>query len=561
MKRTASLLLSLLLLCALALPAAADGAEIPPVTTSAQLQYIQKYGNVILDLPAAELDALGYRFGDVLTLSVGDQTVTAPYCDSYGCVDAGQPVLAARGGYLLAAVNMGDFAGTYGVAEKTRAEDGGILWSRADGAERVEFTISMAQQGGYFEEYALRSLQYTDAREDYPDLTDAQFANFRAVSTTGMGKNRLHRSSTPIDPRHGRSEYADAAMTDAGVTLILNLADSAAEAAQMDGFPGKSYAAADVVYAPLGLELTDADTRHALAEGLRAFAARPGVYAVHCIEGTERAGFVIALLECLMGAEAEEVAADYMESYANYYSLTPADARYETILKNGLLRTLGAAFGTENVMDADLAESAARYLTDAGLTEAEVTLLKANLAAGRPFCDVSDADADAVEAVSAAGWMNGTDAQHFSPAAALSRAHLAAILWRAAGQPAAGAALPFADVLPESWYAEAVRWAASEGISNGVAPGVFAPDAPVTREQLAAMLYRFEKARGGGFTGLWSFRLPFSDAADVSEWAYEPLCRLTMQGVFPDPGGALLPRSPVSRGEAAVLLARWKDAI
>ena len=560
MKRTASLLLSLLLLCSLALPAAAAETEVPPVTTAAQVQYIQKYGNVILDLPAADLDALGYRFGDVLALSFDGQTVTLPYCDSYGCVDAGQPVLAARGGYLLAAVNMDDFAGTYGVADKTRTEDGDILWSRADGAERVEFTISMAQQGGYFEEYALRSLQYTDVREDYPDLTDAQFANFRAVSTTGMGLNRLYRSSTPIDPRHGRSGYADAAMADAGVTLILNLADSAAEAAQLDGFPGKSYAAADVVYAPLGLELTDADTRHALAEGLRALAAQPGVYAVHCIEGAERAGFVAALLECLMGAAAEEVAADYMESYANYYGVTPSDVRYETILKNGLLRTLGAAFGVENVMEADLSACAARYLTDAGLTEAEVTLLKANLAAGRPFCDVPDADAAAVEAVSAAGWMGGTDAQHFSPAAALSRAQLAAILWRAAGQPAADAALPFGDVATESWYADAVRWAASEGISNGVAPGVFAPDAPVTREQLAAMLYRFEKVHGNGFTGLWSFRLPFSDADEVSEWAREPLSWLTMQGVFDSSEGALLPRSPVSRGEAAGLLARWKVA-
>ncbi len=560
MKRIASLLIGLLLLFALALPTVADGAEIPPVTTSAQLQYIQKYGNVILDLPAADFDAMGYRFGDVLTLSVGGQSVTLPYCDSYGCVDAGQPVLAARSGYLLAAVNMGDFAGTYGVADKTRTEDGGILWSRSDGAERVELTISLAEQGGYFEEYALRSLQYTDTREDYPDLTDAQFANFRAVSTTGMGLNRLYRSSTPIDPRHGRNEYADAAMADAGVTLILNLADSAAEAAQLDGFPGKSYAAATVIYAPLGLESNDADTRRALAEGLRAFAAKPGVYAIHCIEGAERAGFVAALLECLMGAEAEEVAADYMESYANYYGVTPSDARYETILRNGLLRTLSAAFGVENVMDADLAESAARYLAGAGMTEDEIARLKANLAAGRPFCDVSDDDADAAEAVKAAGWMGGTDAQHFTPAAALSRAQLAVILWRAAGQPAANAALPFADVAPENWYAEAVRWAASEGISNGVAPGVFAPDAPVTREQLAAMLYRFEKVHGNGFTGLWSFRLPFSDADEVSEWAREPLSWLTMQGVFDSSEGALLPHSPVSRGEAAGLLARWKVA-
>ena len=74
------------------------------------------------------------------------------------------------------------------------------------------------------------------------------------------------------------------------------------------------------------------------------------------------------------------------------------------------------------------------------------------------------------------------------------------------------------------------------------------------------MLYRFEKVHGNGFTGLWSFRLPFSDADEVSEWAREPLSWLTMQGVFDSSEGALLPRSPVSRGEAAGLLARWKVA-
>ena len=559
MKRTLSLLLAALLLLALALPAAA-AEDVPPVTTRAQLIYIQKHGNVILDLPAAELDALGYRFGDVLTLRLPDREVTLPYCDSYGCVDAGQPVLAARSGLLLAAINMGDFASTCGVADKERAEDGSITWSRADGAEAVEITISMAEPGAYAEQYALRSLQYSDERADYPALTDAQFANFRAVRTTGMGANRLYRSASPVNPQHGRSGFADAAMADAGVTVVLNLVDTPAECAAFDGYADSYCAGVTTVFAPMGFDLTDADNRGALAQGLRALAAQPGVYAVHCLEGKDRAGVVTALLECLMGATAQELAADYMETYANYYGLAPADARYPILLENGLLQPLGAALGVAIADTSDLAAAAARYLSDIGLSEAEIAQLKAHLAASRPFADVSDADAPAVEAVRGALWMSGTDETHFSPAAPLTRAQLAAVLWRAAGQPVVDYILPFADVPGDVWYAEAVRWAAAERITEGVAPGCFAPDAAVTREQLAAMLYRYERARGGGFTGLWSFPLSYGDAAEIADWAFEPVCWLTMHGVTEGADGLFAPKAAVRRGEAAAILARWKDA-
>ena len=92
------------------------------------------------------------------------------------------------------------------------------------------------------------------------------------------------------------------------------------------------------------------------------------------------------------------------------------------------------------------------------------------------------------------GLMNGTGANTFSPDGATSRAMIATILWRLSGSPAAAAAQPFTDVVAGSWYAEAVNWAAGEGIVTGYDGGIFAPDKAITREELAAMLYRYAQS-------------------------------------------------------------------
>ena len=69
---------------------------------------------------------------------------------------------------------------------------------------------------------------------------------------------------------------------------------------------------------------------------------------------------------------------------------------------------------------------------------------------------------------------------------------------------------------------EAICWAASEGIVNGYSTETFGPSDAITREQLAAILYRYEQYTGGGFAGAWMFRMDYADLADVSDWAYEP---------------------------------------
>ena len=177
-----------------------------------------------------------------------------------------------------------------------------------------------------------------------------------------------------------------------------------------------------------------------------------------------------------------------------------------------------------------------------------------------PFSDVAESAwyADAVAYVYEAGLMTGTGEGTFSPDAAASRSMVAAILWRMAGSPVVNYAMDFTDVPQGQWYSEAVRWAASEGVVTGCGDGTFGTDAPVTREQLAAMLYRFAQARGWDVTPSASLA-SYADAADVSAWAAPALEWASGAGILEGTGSGLHPQGQATRAELAAVLLRLSE--
>ena len=101
---------------------------------------------------------------------------------------------------------------------------------------------------------------------------------------------------------------------------------------------------------------------------------------MHCNEGKDRAGFVSAVLEALMGASAEEITADYMVTYFNYYGVQLGTEQYDIIASTNIQKTLAAAFGLESLFDGDLQAAAVRYLESIGLTTEEIAAGQACLA-------------------------------------------------------------------------------------------------------------------------------------------------------------------------------------
>ena len=169
---------------------------------------------------------------------------------------------------------------------------------------------------------------------------------------------------------------------------------------------------------------------------------------------------------------------------------------------------------------------------------------------------------EAVDYVLNNGLMDGVGGGRFAPGGETSRAMVVTILWRLAGSPQAGKDSGFTDVAGGLWYTDAVAWAAEKGIVGGYGSGMFGPADPVTREQLAVMLYRYAKLQGKGFVGSWMFPLDYADADRVSGWAYEAMCWMTMNGVIQGRGGSVLaPQGPATRAEAAAMLMRFSEAI
>ena len=175
-------------------------------------------------------------------------------------------------------------------------------------------------------------------------------------------------------------------------------------------------------------------------------------------------------------------------------------------------------------------------------------------AAGGTFTDVPATHwaAGAVAFVSSQGLLQGTGASTFAPGQPMTRAMLVTALWREAGSPVVNYAMDFDDVDEDQWYTEAVRWAASEGIVTGTGKG-FSPDAALTRESLAAILFRYAGGQADA-DQLGSY----ADGAGVSAWAREAMNWAVAQGLITGKsGGRLDPGGTASRAEVSAILMRY----
>lgn len=163
---------------------------------------------------------------------------------------------------------------------------------------------------------------------------------------------------------------------------------------------------------------------------------------------------------------------------------------------------------------------------------------------------------DAVLWAAEGGIVTGTDAVHFSPDASCTRAQLVTLLWRAAGSPVVNYAMNFNDVDSGAYYAEAVRWAASEKVVEGTTAETFAPDAAVTRAQVVTMLYRFAKAQGMDTTQGGMAIREFDDFDAVPAYALEAMDWAVNAGVLKGDNNRLLPQDNCTRAQIVTMLYR-----
>lgn len=179
------------------------------------------------------------------------------------------------------------------------------------------------------------------------------------------------------------------------------------------------------------------------------------------------------------------------------------------------------------------------------------------------FTDINPDEwyAEGIRYVLEHGIMNGMGKAMFAPGGKITRAQLATILWNMEKRPETPYTTSFSDVKSGDWFVGAVSWAVGKEYMNGVGSGKFDPNGELTREQLATILYRYASEKGKGFKGVNQFKLNFPDANQVSQWAVEPFCWMTFNGIMNGKDGKLAPKDGATRAEIATVLMRFNEII
>lgn len=334
--------------------------------------------DLYLDYPADSF-LTKFQIGDVVTVAVvGYDTLEMPVAESANDVPISWFALKATKGSenLIMTIHYGQMSHILKI--------NGIKTP-------IDVVITQKDNGGYL--LGLETMRYAQRmsshEESYPNISVEEFANFREVSTTGMGKKKLYRSSSPIDHSLGRNFYADSLAKVADVATFINLANTEDNAKSYGSFDSSYYSSQNAVFLNLPVEFFSSRFKEGLVRGFRYMIDHNGPYLVHCTYGMDRTGFTIAVLEALMGATAEEIQADYAKTFSNYFNIIDGrqiglNELQVDFFKHVVLRNLRAIYHAEgvdvpNTGNVDWATATENYLGKLGMTQQEIFFLKHRL--------------------------------------------------------------------------------------------------------------------------------------------------------------------------------------
>ncbi len=331
----------------------------------------------------------------------------------------------------------------------------------------------------------------------------------------------------------------------------------------LDAIDGLIYKPADYSRVESAMTLIPADLSLYTEESVKALnnALDAVVDGVLITEQAQVDAWANAILDAIAGLTMKP--ADYSEIDA-LMAMIPADlSQYSTESVFALNAILA-----EIEQNALLDEQAKVDAWAAALTEALEGLEKkcdgGKDCPGKNFTDMPAADNwahEGIDFVVSRGLFNGMSETTFAPNGKMTRAMLVTVLWRLAGKPIEGK-LIFGDVEEGVWYTDAIKWASKNSIVNGVSYGVFAPNQLVTREQLAAILYRYATYRFGSEPEGAADLSGFADEAKVGTWSRDAISWANSAGIVQgsrDSAGRLwiYPQNSATRAEVAAMIMRF----
>ena len=352
-----------------------------PVALGVPVTQDTRFGAAFIKLTIDEFNALGFAYGDCVSISFsnGYSLDEVPYFNGYYTA-ASQPVLVAYPGYPYIDLDI--------------STDGG-MWHAAGLSEGDTADIRLVERGRHLTVQQTFDTAYTNDRKDY--ATDEIFANYRSCAGGQLGQGVVFRGASPIDDEYNRAAYVSRFIQRDGISFVLDISDTPETmAAFIDechssgldcSYFEELLAQGRVCALGLSAGYRGMDFRRKLVDGLRQMIGFEPPYYIHCVEGKDRTGFVAILLEALMGASYAQMCDDYMQTYENYYGISPTSQpdKYDALVSlrfddmlaflAGLLRTDGHKPGKAELVDMDFRDCARAYLASGGMDDADIDAL------------------------------------------------------------------------------------------------------------------------------------------------------------------------------------------
>ena len=323
-----------------------------------------EFGAAMLDFTEEDMEKAGFNLGDVISITIDDREIVMPYYDGY---------YTRNGEYLCVAYP------TYPSICFTANNIG--LPKDLSGLEGHDVIVKMKEKYGSLDVQLALSMKYSNNRTEY-DISDKEFANARAVHAGNIANGILHRSSSPFCNDINRASYVSEYLEQEKVKTVLNLADTEEKMLTYDMPPysRKLWEEGNEILCPLKADPTSDDYNKRLIEALKELPSRPAPYVVNCMEGKDRTGYVCALLEGLCGATYDEIVADYLISYDNYYQINPVKDRElcNTLLSLRLNMCLMYYAGVDSeaqLPNVDYEKAFSKYLLSHGMSQQQLDAL------------------------------------------------------------------------------------------------------------------------------------------------------------------------------------------
>ena len=332
-----------------------------------------EFGAAMLDFTEEDMAKAGFSLGDVISITVDDKEIVMPYYDGY---------YTRNGDYLCVAYP------TYPSICFT-ANNIGLPKNLSD-LEGHDVIVKMKEKGGKLDVQLALSMKYSIIREEYT-ISDEEYANARDVHAGRIASGVLYRSSSPFCNDINRANYVSEYLEREKVKTVLNLADTEGKMQTYDipPYSRKLWEEGNVILCPLKADPTADDYNKRLIELLKELPSRPAPYVVHCMEGKDRTGYVCALLEGLCGATYEEIIADYLKTYDNFYQINPIkDSELcNTLVSLRLNTCLMYYANVDNEAQlpyVDYAKAFSKYLLSHGMSQQQLDALVQVLTGSKP---------------------------------------------------------------------------------------------------------------------------------------------------------------------------------